>query len=169
MNSLQQSKAAASVTRPVTSYVELAEETLESLSCDVTTQNIVRQVFPDVSEFTWEAIVATILYPLSLIRNYGIFAWTSALGVVTVVGGIIVTLASGILVDPGGGLEVAINAIGNLRLWPESLAVAFGGSFGTIAYLFCVNFLTFPIINSMREPEKDYAGAVNVAVSGVWI
>jgi len=200
MNSLQQSKAAASVTRPVTSYVELAEEvlgknaanlvftltlsasigvcstylvfigqTLESLSCDVTTQNIVRQVFPDVSEFTWEAIVATILYPLSLIRNYGIFAWTSALGVVTVVGGIIVTLASGILVNPGGGLEVAINAIGNLRLWPESLAVAFGGSFGTIAYLFCVNFLTFPIINSMREPEKDYAGAVNVAVSGVWI
>jgi proton-coupled amino acid transporter len=121
-----------------------------------------------VSKFTWEAGVAAILYPLSLIRNYSVFAFTSALGVFAVMGGILITLASGIYVDPGGGLAIAIEAIESLRMWPESLANAFGGSFGTIAYLFCVNFLSFPTMNSMREPEK-FGCAVGWAVSVVWI
>ena len=76
-----------------------------------------------------------------------------------------VTLASGIWVEPG--LHVALEAWPTLRLWPESLAVAFGTSFGTIAYLFCINFLTFPILNSMKEPS-EYGGAVNRAVGVVW-
>eukprot|EP00566_Odontella_aurita_P012374 CAMPEP_0113530386 /NCGR_PEP_ID=MMETSP0015_2-20120614/2910_1 /TAXON_ID=2838 /ORGANISM="Odontella" /LENGTH=485 /DNA_ID=CAMNT_0000429101 /DNA_START=321 /DNA_END=1778 /DNA_ORIENTATION=+ /assembly_acc=CAM_ASM_000160 len=185
--------------KPVTSYVELAEsalgknaanlvftltlcasigvcstylvfigQTLESLSCDASSGNIIRQLFPDTSEFAWEAGAAAVLYPLSLIRDYSVFAFTSALGVFAVVGGILVTLASGIFVDPGGGLGVAIESIENLRMWPESLADAFGGSFGTIAYLFCVNFLSFPIMNSMKDP-KQFDGAVDWAVSGVWI
>lgn len=149
-------------------YLVFIGQTLESLSCDATSQNIIRQIFPDVSKLTWEVGVAVILFPLSLVRDYSVFAFTSALGVFAVLGGILVTLASGIFVDPGGGLAVAIEAVKNLRMWPESLADAFGGSFGTIAYLFCVNFLSFPIMNSMKEPEK-FGGAVGWAVFVVWI
>lgn len=150
-------------------YLVFIGQTLESLSSDATSLNIVRQVFPDVSEFKWEAATAVVLFPLSLLRSYGIFAFTSALGVVAVIGGILVTLASGIFVEPGGGIGVAITAVENLPMWPESLAAAFGGSFGTIAYLFCVNFLTFPIMNSMEKPKEEYGGAVNYAVAGVWL
>lgn len=150
-------------------YLVFIGQTLASLSADETSLNIVRQWFPDVSTLTWEACTAVVLLPLSLLRSYGIFAFTSALGVVAVLGGIIVTLASGILVEPGGGIGVALSAIGDLPMWPESLAAAFGGSFGTIAYLFCINFLTFPIINSMEKPKEEYGGAVNAAVAGVWL
>jgi proton-coupled amino acid transporter len=148
-------------------YLVFIGQTLESLSFDATSANVIRQTFPDVPTATWEAAAALVLYPLSLLRSYGIFAFTSALGVVAVLGGIFVTLASGILVEPGGGIGTALSAIGNCPMWPESLASAFGGSFGTLAYLFCVNFLTFPIINSMEEP-KEYGGAVGWAVAGVW-
>jgi proton-coupled amino acid transporter len=150
-------------------YLVFIGQTLESLSNDASSLNYVRQFFPDVSLFTWEAGTALVLLPLSLLRSYGIFAFTSALGVAAVLGGILVTLASGILVEPGGGLQQTFSQIGELRMWPESLAAAFGGSFGTIAYLFCVNFLTFPIMNSMKNPKKDYGGAVSAAVAGVWL
>ena len=149
-------------------YLVFIGQTLESLSNDAESTNIIRQHFPDVPVVTWEAVTAIVLYPLSLLRNYGIFAFTSALGVFAVVGGIFVTLASGVYVDPGGGLQVALESIENLPMWPESLAKAFGGSFGTIAYLFCINFLTFPIINSMKDPE-EYGDAVGTAVAGVWV
>jgi proton-coupled amino acid transporter len=149
-------------------YLVFIGQTLESLSNDATSLNIVRQVLPDIPKATWEAGAMVVLYPLSLLRSYGIFAFTSALGVFAVFGGILVTLASGILIEPGGGLGVAVDAVENLPLWPDSLASAFGGSFGTIAYLFCVNFLTFPIMNSMKEPTKEYGGAVGGAVASVW-
>jgi hypothetical protein len=35
--------------------------------------------------------------------------------------------------------------------------------------LFCVNFLTFPIINSMKNAEEDYSGAVSSAVAVIWV
>ena len=149
-------------------YLVFIGQTLESLSNDAGSANIIRQYFPDVTVVKWEAVTAIVLYPLSLLRNYGIFAFTSALGVFAVVGGIFVTLLSGVYVDPGGGLQVALESIENLPMWPESLAKAFGGSFGTIAYLFCINFLTFPIINSMKDPE-EYGDAVGNAVAGVWL
>jgi len=149
-------------------YLVFIGQTLESLSNDADSANIIRQYFPDVTVVKWEAVTAIVLYPLSLLRNYGIFAFTSALGVFAVVGGIFVTLLSGVYVDPGGGLQVALESIENLPMWPESLAKAFGGSFGTIAYLFCINFLTFPIINSMKDPE-EYGDAVGNAVAGVWL
>jgi amino acid permease len=148
-------------------YLVFIGSTLESMSCDVN-DNIVRQLAPDVSERIFELASAAVLYPLSLIRDYSIFAFTSALGVFAVVGGIVVTLAYGILVDPGGGISVAIDSIETLPMWPSSLGAAFGGSFGTICYLFAINFLTFPVMNSMKEP-KLYDGAVSKAVTGVWI
>jgi len=149
-------------------YLVFIGQTLASLSNDATSVNIIRHYLPDIPTSTWEAGAAVILYPLSLLRSYGIFAFTSALGVFAVLGGILVTLASGIYVDPGGGVQGALQSIGNLPLWPTSLAQAFGGSFGTIAYLFCINFLTFPILNSMKSKE-EYGGAVGVAVAGVWL
>jgi amino acid permease len=117
----------------------------------------------------WQLIAATIVLPLSLIRNYGVFAFTSALGVVAVLGGMIATVAYGVFVDPGGGFVEAIAAASQSKMWPDSFQDAFGGSFGTIAYLFCINFLTFPIINSMKSPAEDYDEAVNVSVTIVWI
>ena len=150
-------------------YIAFIGQTLTSLSMDAESNNVIRSVFPDVSETTWEISTALAVFPLSLVRNYSVFAFTSALGVTAVLGGIIVTLTYGILVDPGGGVFDALEAVTELRMWPESLADAFGGSFGTIAYLFCVNFLTFPIINSMKDPSKEYNDSVSYAVSAIWI
>mmetsp|Transcript_777 Transcript_777/g.1015 ORF Transcript_777/g.1015 Transcript_777/m.1015 type:complete len:304 (-) Transcript_777:277-1188(-) len=138
------------------------------MSADVNTENIVRMIAPDMSAANWELGAAAVLYPLSLIRDYSIFAFTSALGVFAVIGGIVVTLAYGIFVEPGGGLSVSINSIETLPMWPSSFGAAFGGSFGTICYLFAINFLTFPIINSIKEP-REYNEAVSKAVGGVWV
>jgi len=148
-------------------YLVFIGQTLSSLSNDAESLNIVRRFLPDVPTVTWEAGSAAILFPLSLLRSYGIFAFTSALGVFAVLAGILVTLASGVYVDPGGGLQVALHSIADLPMWPTSIARAFGGSFGTIAYLFCINFLTFPILNSMKSKD-EYGNTVALAVAGVW-
>ena len=150
-------------------YIAFIGQTLASLSIDAESNNIIHSLLPDVDETTWEISTALAVFPLSLVRNYGVFAFTSALGVTAVLGGILVTLAYGILVDPGGGVLDAVEAVTKLNMWPESLADAFGGSFGTIAYLFCVNFLTFPIINSMKSPAEEYNDSAGYAVSAVWI
>lgn len=150
-------------------YIAFVGQTLASLSADSISNNIVNSMAPDVDERTWELITAATVYPLSLVRNYGVFAFTSALGVTAVLGGIATTLAYGIFVDPGRGIFEALSAITELKMWPDSIADAFGGSFGTIAYLFCVNFLTFPIINSMKNAEEEYSGAVSSAVAVIWI
>ena len=149
-------------------YLVFIGSTLESMSCDATADNIVRSLAPNVDEVNWEIAAALVLFPLSLIRDYSVFAFTSTLGVVAVVGGIITTLAYGILVDPGGGVSVAIDAVETLPLWPSSLSDAFGGSFGTLCYLFAVNFLTFPVMNSLKKPT-DFDGAIEKAVAGVLI
>lgn len=150
-------------------YLVFIGQTLESLSCDKESNNVIRQILPDISAPQWEIGTAIVLWPLCLLRSYGVFAFTSTLGVVAVLGGILVTLASGIFVDPGGGISVALEAVWSMPMWPQSLAKAFGGSFGTIAYLFCINFLTFPILNSMEKPKEEYESAVNAAVFGVWV
>lgn len=150
-------------------YIVFIGQTLASLSSDSVSNNVVRMLAPDVDESTWEAMTAAIVLPLCSIRNYGVFAFTSALGVIAVLGGVTTTLAYGTFVDPGGGIVEALSAASRMRMWPISPRDAFGGSFGTIAYLFCVNFLTFPIINSMKDPEKDYDGAVSTAVAVIWI
>lgn len=150
-------------------YIAFIGQTLASLSIDAESNNAIHQLFPDVSEVSWEVSTALAVFPLSLVRNYGVFAFTSALGVSAVLGGIVVTLTYGTFVDPGGGIIDALQAVTELRMWPESVADAFGGSFGTIAYLFCVNFLTFPIINSMTNPSEEYNDSVKYAVSAVWI
>ena len=150
-------------------YIAFVGGTMASLSSDPDSTGVVRSLAPDVGEQAWSAAAAAIVLPLSSIRNYGAFAFTSALGVFAVLGGMIVTLAYGIFVDPGGGVEAAVSAASHSRMWPISYRDAFGGSFGTIAYLFCVNFLTFPIINSMRNPGEDYDDAVSAAVAVIWI
>jgi amino acid permease len=147
------------------SYLVFIGQTLESLSCDATSENIVRQLLPNVSTVVWEMGTAALLFPLCLLRSYAIFAFTSALGVVAVLGGIVVTLASGIFEDPGGGIVVALSNVAQQPMFPASFAKAFGGSFGTVAFLFCINFLTFPIMNSMKEP-KEYASSIQTAVFG---
>jgi len=147
-------------------YVVFIGQTFESLSNDESSQNYVRLVLPDVSCVDFEIGTAAILFPLSCVSDYSIFAFTSALGVVCVIGGMVVTLASGLWVDPGW--DRALDGLRQVDLWPQSLTKAFGDSFGTIAYLFCINFLTFPIMNSMKEPER-YGTAVEGAVLGVWV
>jgi len=147
------------------SYLVFMGQTLDSLSCDVTSSNLIRQLFPDVSTVTWEIILSALLFPLTLLRSYAVFAFTSGLGVAAVLGGILVTLASGILVQPGGGFVYALHAVMEQPMLPSSFAAAFGNSFGTVAFLFCINFLTFPIMNSMKEP-REYNDAIQYAVLG---
>ena len=150
-------------------YIVFIGQILASLSEDAVSNNIVHTLAPNVSQFNWEVATVLTLLPLTLVRNYGIFAFTSALGVTAVLGGIITTLAYGLVVDPGGGIETALSSIQSLKMWPDSIQDAFGGSFGTIAYLFCVNFGTFPIINSMKDAKNEYNGAVSNAVTIIWI
>ena len=140
-------------------YIVFVGQTLASLSTDALSDNVVHNVAPNIDERTWEVITAATVFPLSLIRNYGVFKFTSALGVTAVLGGILVTLTYGVLVDPGGGIYEAISAVSELKTWPDSFQDAFGGSFGTIAYLFCVNFLTFPIIN-MQTSRSRYMQSI---------
>ena len=161
-------------------YVVFIGQTMESLTrasssssstvpedeVTLSTNNFVQQVFPNVSCTTWEvAITFFVLYPLSCISDYSIFAFTSTLGVLSVLGGILVTLIHGLWVDPGW--DRAMYGLQNLRWWPKS-GVALGSSLGTMAYLFGIHFLTFPIMNSMREPDH-YGRAVRHAVGGVWL
>jgi amino acid permease len=61
-------------------YIAFVGQTLASLSADSISNNIVNSMAPDVDERTWELITAATVYPLSLVRNYGVFAFTSALG-----------------------------------------------------------------------------------------
>jgi len=144
-------------------YVVFLGQTLESLSSDVTSTNVIRQFFPDINTVTWEVVVAGLIFPLTLLRSYGIFAFTSVLGIIAVLGGILVTLSSGMFLDPGGGIVMAFQNVLNQPMFPDSLGSAIGNSFGTVAFLFCVNFLTFPIMNSMKEP-KEYKEGVPYAV-----
>jgi amino acid permease len=155
-------------------YLVFIGQTLESMATTTmgndnnnNYNNVVQYFFPNASKLSFEIGTVLLLLPLCLIRDYSIFAFTSALGVLAVVGGMAVTVASGLWVDPGW--QSVLATFSELRLWPESWAAAFGTSFGTVAYLFCINFLTFPILNSMQDPKKEYAGAVTMAVSGVWI
>lgn len=150
------------------SYIVFLGQTLESLSSDATSTNIIRQILPDVNTVTWEIVVAGLVFPLTLLRSYGIFAFTSVLGIIAVLGGILVTLSSGMFVDPGGGIAVAFQNVLNQPMFPNSLGSAIGNSFGTVAFLFCVNFLTFPIMNSMKDPE-EYKEGVPYAVCGTAI
>ena len=85
----------------------------------VASSNIVRQLLLGVSKRYWEAGAAAVLYPLSLLWSYGIFASVSTLVIVAMVGGIMVTLAPGILVYLGGGLGMAMSAIRSCRMWPR--------------------------------------------------
>merc|ERR1712157_272591 len=62
----------------------------------------------------------------------------------------------------------AIEQVFQQKMFPSSIQAAFGESFGTVAFLFCINFLTFPIMNSMKEP-KEYKDAVPYAVWGTAI
>jgi hypothetical protein len=61
---------------------------------------------------------------------------------------------------PEGAFLVSVKAVGEKRMSPESLAAGFGESFGTLTFLFCFNFLMFPIMNSMERPKQDCDGAV---------
>lgn len=149
-------------------YIVFIGQTLASLSSDGLSGNVIHTLAPDVPQVSWEMGTALAVLPLSLVRNYGVFKITSALGVTAVLGGIATTLAYGLLVDPGGGLVDSLSSISEMKMWPDSLQDAFGGSFGTIAYLFCVNFLTFPIINSMKDADSEYNGAVSSAVRVIW-
>lgn len=117
-------------------YIVFIGQTLASLSSDAVSGNIVHTLAPDVPQVSWEVGTALAVLPLSLVRNYGVFKITSALGVTAVLGGIVTTLAYGLLVDPGGGLVDSLSSISEMKMWPDSLQDAFGGSFGTIAYLF---------------------------------
>lgn len=148
-------------------YLVFIGETLSSLSSDARSDNPVRRFFPDVDTVVWEAGVAMVLFPLSLLRSYDVFAFTSALGVFAVFSGLLVTVASGVS-DASGGFYSTVASLRGMPMWPTSFAQAFGSSFGTIAYLFCVNFLTFPVMNSMKSKD-EYPRAVSVAVTSVYI
>ena len=67
-------------------YIVFVGQTLASLSADADSNNIVHNLAPNVDENTWELITAGTVLPLSLIRNYGVFKFTSALGVTAVLG-----------------------------------------------------------------------------------
>jgi hypothetical protein len=77
-----------------------------------------------------------------------------------------VTAASGTVIYDGlqtqGSLEASIRALSALPLWPQSVTSYFQ-SFGSVVYLFCVNFLIFPIEANMAA-RTQWPQAVERAV-----
>ncbi len=68
-----------------------------------------------------------------------------------------VTAASGTVIYDGlqtqGSLEASYSALSALPLWPQSVTSYFQ-SFGSVVYLFCVNFLIFPIEANMAARSQ---------------
>ena len=67
------------------------------------------------------------------------------------------TAASATVLSDGlssqGSLEASMSALSALPLWPESVTSYFQ-SFGSVVYLFCVNFLIFPIEANMATRSQ---------------
>ncbi|EKX46425.1 hypothetical protein GUITHDRAFT_138176 [Guillardia theta CCMP2712] len=92
---------------------------------------------------------------LSWLRDLRKLSFTSLLGDIAIVGGLIITIISALLVDggmlSGGGTSWLQD---HLREAPLLSFSTLPLSFGIIAFLFCTQFLSLPIEASMLHPEQ---------------
>lgn len=123
--------------------------------------DFIGQMFSDVidNKLSVKVVQAILIAPLILLswlRNFKWLAWTSIVGDIAVVCGVIIVLAYGAYKHPIAS--------------PTSLPAANLGSyskfFGQSVFLFAVHTVILPLSQAMREPKK-FSSVVNV--SFFWI
>lgn len=104
---------------------------------------------PQLTRVEWQGVVVPLVLLLSVFARMEHLALTSVLGDVALVVGMVATMWRGGEVWDG--------------FHPESVPAfsmdTYGRSFGSVAFLFAVNFLIFPIERSMRH-RRDFKEAV---------
>ena len=142
------------------SYLAFIGSTLATMAAQE--GNIITNLVPSgTSKEVFEVAVAAVLLPICCLRDFRFLSFTSVLGIVAVVMACATVLFDGLSAQ--GSLDKSIQALQSLPLGPASVTSDFE-SFGTVVYLFCVNFLIFPIQQNMAR-GKEWPVSVQQAVT----
>ncbi len=123
-------------------YIAFIGTTLESLSAQPT--SFVHAALGDgpFSRDVFQLGAAAFLQPITCLRSFRFLSFTSTLGTVAVAAAIAAVSAH--VVQQHGSAAAIAAALSSLPLWPPS-AGDYLRSFGSVAFLFCINFLVLPI------------------------
>ncbi|EKX54467.1 hypothetical protein GUITHDRAFT_99946 [Guillardia theta CCMP2712] len=114
----------------------------------------------DLSKDQVQVAALGFVLPVSWLKSFEFLSFTSTLGTLSVLAALITVLIDGL--GHQGSLDAVTSALSSLPLWPDSFESYFK-SLGSVLFLFCVNFLVFPIERSMKNPG-NFDRAVNGAV-----
>jgi amino acid permease len=126
-------------------YIAFIGSTLESLAAQPS--GLVHAMLTAGETAPWsrdafQLAAAAFLLPIVCLRSFRFLSFTSALGTVAVAAAIAAVSAH--VASEHGSVDAALAAAAALPLWPPS-AAAYLRSFGSVAFLFCINFLVLPI------------------------
>eukprot|EP00802_Teleaulax_amphioxeia_P014039 Tamp_14097.p1 GENE.Tamp_14097~~Tamp_14097.p1 ORF type:complete len:510 (+),score=68.49 Tamp_14097:164-1531(+) len=141
------------------SYIAFIGSTLATMSAQQ--GNFVHELLPGVSKQAFEEGAAAVLLPITLLRSFGFLSFTSVLGIISVLSACLTVVVDGL--SNQGSVDASIRALEALPLWPASITAYFQ-SFGSVVFLFCVNFLIFPIEANLQN-KADWPVAVQRAVT----
>ena len=127
--------------------------------------NFLQELFPGVSKRTFQEATAAVLLPITLLRDFGFLSFTSLLGVIAVSAACLTVIVDGLIHQ--GSVESTIKSLEALEMWPASITAYFK-SFGSVVFLFCVNFLIFPIEANL-EKKGEWPVVVQQAVTATAI
>ena len=123
--------------------------------------NVLQELFPEVSKQAFQEATAAVLLPITLLRDFGFLSFTSLLGVIAVSAACLTVIVDGLMHQ--GAEDSTIQSLLALPLWPGSVAAYFQ-SWGSVVFLFCVNFLIFPIEANL-EKKGEWPVVVQRAVT----
>jgi len=123
--------------------------------------NVLQELFPEVSKQAFQEAAAAVLLPITLLRDFGFLSFTSLLGVIAVSAACLTVIVDGLMHQ--GAEDSTIQSLLALPLWPGSVAAYFQ-SWGSVVFLFCVNFLIFPIEANL-EKKGEWPVVVQRAVT----
>ena len=145
------------------SYVAFTGSTLATMVAQP--GNVIHDLLQDLmptqdSTLIFQEAMIGVVLPISMLKEFGLLSFTSFMGVVCVILACSTLLVDGLLHKES--LDAWIHNVQALPLWPAS-SVAYFQSFGSVVFLFCVNFLIFPIEAKMSK-KAEWRAAVQRAV-----
>ena len=131
-------------------YVAFIGSTLESLASQPTglLSSFLGGGAAPWSRDAFQLAATAFLLPVVCLRSFRFLSFTSALGTFAVTAAIVAVSAH--VASEHGSAAAAAAALAALPLWPPS-AAAYLRSFGSVAFLFCINFLVLPIERCPRR------------------
>eukprot|EP01138_Halocafeteria_seosinensis_P015971 gb/GECG01016299.1/.p1 GENE.gb/GECG01016299.1/~~gb/GECG01016299.1/.p1 ORF type:complete len:651 (+),score=60.52 gb/GECG01016299.1/:1-1953(+) len=117
-------------------------------------------VFPVLNQTYTVLLIFPLLVGLALIRSMRLLAFTSILGNLAISFGLLTVLVSGFVDKPDEKrsrtlevttLDTSVPLVGNIK--------GFFRAFGTIAFLFAVHIIVYPIMQSMKR-RKDFGKTI---------